>query len=200
MDGYQFIASILGSLVTLAWPICFVIAVWLFRERITQLLPLLRLKYKDLDLSFRLDQAEKEVKALPASDQVSEPTPEEASKFEQLVHISPRAAILERSRELEAALSAYAKAMDIPTTNFRGMLQLTRELRKHELIDHTTSALLDDLRAIRNSAAHASNAEISDQDALRFGDLANRAIWQLNIAAGAAEMRKLPADLPTVSP
>jgi hypothetical protein len=203
MDGYQFIASLVQSVVSLAWPAALVVAVWLFREKITALLPLLRFKYKDLDVSFRLDQAEKEANALKPAEgaDVAPPTPEETDKFQRLVKLSPRSAVLERSLELESALEAFATEVGIPANQYRGMLALTRELRKYQLIDHATSALLDDLRAIRNSAAHSGTAEISEQDALRFGELANKAIFQIRIAANAAEMLKVrPLGHPTISP
>ncbi len=202
MDGYQFIASLVQSIISLAWPVALVAAVWLFREKITELLPFLRLKYKDLDVSFRLDQAEKEAKALkPAeADDAAEPTPEETDKFMKLVRISPRAAVLERSRELENALEAFAAAVGMPTSRMRGLLDLTRELRKHGLIDQATSALLDDLRAVRNAAAHGNAAEISEQDAFRFGDLADKAIFQIRFAANAAELLKQSPGYPILSP
>jgi len=38
------------------------------QDKISELLPLLRLKYKDLDVSFRLDEAETEAQALPAQE------------------------------------------------------------------------------------------------------------------------------------
>jgi hypothetical protein len=49
------------------------------------------MKYKDIEVTFRLDQAEKEAKALPAPDATipAEPTPEEKSRFEQLVTSRP---------------------------------------------------------------------------------------------------------------
>jgi len=58
MDGYQVFASIFQSLVSLAWPVAFVIAVMLFHDRLRSLSPLLRVKQKDLEASFRLEEAE----------------------------------------------------------------------------------------------------------------------------------------------
>src|SRR5882757_545617 len=103
MDGYQFTAAMFQSVVSLAWPASVVAAVWLFREKLTQLLPFLRLKHKETEVSFRLDQAEKEAAKLPppAPSPDLERTPEEKSKFEQVAEISPRAAILEARAELE---------------------------------------------------------------------------------------------------
>src|SRR2546423_948763 len=102
MDGYALSASIIQSLVSLAWPAAIVFAVLIFRERLGRLLPLLHVKHKDWEASFRLDQAEKEAAALPPQGpDVSEPTPEEKTKFEQIAELSPSAAIMDLRRELE---------------------------------------------------------------------------------------------------
>jgi len=199
MDWLQFISSIVQSIVSLAWPAAFVTAVWLFREKLTSLLPLLRFKYKDLDVSFRLDQAEKEasqLKLLPPNEE-SRPTPEEADKFQELVTISPASAIIERYRELEDALKGFASTVGLPAEDMRQtMLGLTRQLRRHELIDQATSALLDDLRSVRNAAAHGQRDEITARDAIRFGELAGRLIAQINLATDAAAI-KVTHNLPT---
>ena len=44
MDAYQFTADLVKSLVSLAWPAAFVIAVLIFRDKLKSLLPYLRLK------------------------------------------------------------------------------------------------------------------------------------------------------------
>ena len=102
---------------------CCVLAVWLFREKLTELLPQLRAK------SFKLDQAEKEATQLPASEEPSEPTPEEEKRFSQLANVSPRAAIQETRRELEYAVSNVAV--------------------QHGLADRPQSLLMG-IRALRN--------------------------------------------------
>jgi hypothetical protein len=196
MNGYQFIASLFQSLVSLAWPAAFIGAVWLFRERLTALLPLLHLKYKDFDISFRLDKAEMEAQALgqPQDDQAPQPTPEETSNFLKLVELSPRAAILERRLELENAVEEFAESVGMKPSRPRSLLNLTRELRKHELIDQTTSALLDDLRIIGNTAAHAIDTHISVEDALRFYDLTEKVIRQFRISTDAARLHRPPSS------
>jgi hypothetical protein len=195
MDGYQLIAALFQSLVSLAWPAALVLVAMLFRGKIRELLPFLRLKYKDFDMSFRLNEAEKEAQALPAPEQPSEPTPEETDKFERLSEVSPRAAIKERRHELEDALQNLARATGIKAIN-KGIVQLTRELRKAEIIDQGTSALLDDLRAIGNAAAHDVSTQITQNDAARFRSLTDRLIQQLQITAGAARMNQAPQPLP----
>ena len=90
----------------LAWPAALFGAVWIFRDKIGELLPLLRFKYKDFDVSFRFKEAEREASELPAlEDEAGTPkTREEKSKFERLAEISPRAAIVGFRAEIEAAL------------------------------------------------------------------------------------------------
>ena len=71
MNGYQFIASLVQSAASLAWPIAFAFAVWLSRRELASLLPRMRLKYKEFDVSFRLESAENGTKlVLGSSGQV----------------------------------------------------------------------------------------------------------------------------------
>ena len=93
MNGFGLIAAIVQSLASLAWPAALVAIVWLFRSRLEDLLPKLQARYKDLEISFRLEQAEKEAAALPPPPAPAnpdlKPTPEETSRFEQIAEISP---------------------------------------------------------------------------------------------------------------
>ncbi|WP_369719563.1 DUF4145 domain-containing protein [Bradyrhizobium sp. LLZ17] len=189
MDGYQFMAAIFSSLVSLAWPAALVICVLLFRERLQTLLPFLKLKHKDTEISFRLDQAEKESAEIAQTDLQQTPpellpTPEEKSRFEKIAEHSPRAAILEKRAELEQAMRIIAQShwsgttTSTPSPRSISLLTATRILRKAGVIDEKTSALLDDLRAIGNQAAHESTdgSEFTKEAALRFGRLADNAI------------------------
>ncbi len=190
MDGYQFAASLIQSLVSLAWPAALVVCVWLFRAQLAALLPNLRVKHKDWEISFRLHEAEKAAAKLPAAAGGSQapPTPEEKSRFQQIAKLSPRAAILEMRASLEEAVRSFADAVGMPNISpYINYASLIRSLRKNDLIDANTSALLDDLRAVGNAAAH-NQSDPTEQDALRFGALAERLIWQLGIGSAAAKM------------
>ena len=189
MDGYQFFASLFQSLTSVAWPAVTLACVWLLRDKLIALLPLLKMKYKDkdneIDISFRLDKAEKEAKALPAPESGQEEvpatkTPEERSRFEQLVEISPRAAIAEIGREIEDVVINLAKEKRLPTGVVPfSFTSATRSLRTADIIDKHTSAMIDDLRAIRNVAVHAGNTEFASEDAIRFRNLADQLLSQL---------------------
>jgi len=184
MDGYQFIAALFQSLTSLAWPLALVACVWLFREKLNTLLPLLRMKYKDLDVSFRLDKAEQEAAALPPTPGETQPapTPEEKDKFEQIAEISPRAAILEVRSDIEEAIRSLANSVRLLTPKVQSMLGLIRLLRSRNVIDAQTSALLDDLRVVGNNAAHQPDAPFTKDEAMRYRSLADQVIWRLRAA------------------
>jgi hypothetical protein len=183
LDGYQLIAALFQSLVSLAWPAAVFGSVWLFRDKLRTLLPLLRMKYKDFDVSFRLEQAEKEAAQIPKPPPSPdlEPTPEEKSRFEKIAEHSPRAAILEKRAELEQVLRSVAEPY-LTATSPRSWKTLAlgstiRILRKHGVLDERTSALLDDLRAVGNRAAHsADDSEFTFAEAIQFGKLTDEAI------------------------
>ncbi|RUX97159.1 MULTISPECIES: DUF4145 domain-containing protein [unclassified Mesorhizobium] len=181
MNYLDFFASVIGSITSLAWPAAVVTAVWLFRGEIRPLLPRLHLKHKDTEISFhrRLEDAEIVVERLPAPPQEPAPaTPEELSRFEQLVAISPRTALMEIRREAEEAVGRAGTRAGYRT--FGGARGTMRMLRKHMVIDESTSKLLDDLFAIGNAAAHDPHAAITADDARRYRVLADRLIDTLD--------------------
>lgn len=103
----------------------------MFRQKLTDLLPHMRLKHKDTEISFRLDKAEEEAASLPAPPMETAdaaPTPEEQDRFEQLANVSPRAAILELRVALEEAL--MRKVVEVAGEHRKGMsvLNATRLL------------------------------------------------------------------------
>ena len=187
MNGYGLLAVIIQSFASLAWPAAFVFAVWLFRRKLQELLPLFRVKHKEWEISFRLDQAEKEAAELPQADAQAQrppPTPEEQDQFNQLAEISARAAVLELRRELEDAVKNAAFRLNVFGADRASMLSITRALRNNDKIDKHTSALLDDLRSVGNAAAHSSTDQFTKSDALRYRELANQVIEQLNAIGG----------------
>jgi Domain of unknown function (DUF4145) len=187
MDGYQFSAAIVQSIVSLAWPAAFIGAVWLFRGRLMELLPLLKLKHKETEISFRLEQAEREVVKIqpPLVRPETEPTPEERTRFEKVVEHSPRAAILEKRAELEDAVRTAAEPYKSElSARYKGPMPLNvaiRLLRKHNIIDENVSGVLDDLRTMGNQAQHSTNVEFTREEALRFGRLVDNSIQLIQL-------------------
>jgi Domain of unknown function (DUF4145) len=187
MNLYGLIASIVQSVASLAWPAAFAFAVWIFRRKLVELLPFFRLKHKDWEVSFKLERAEKEAAELPKPDaevRVAVPTPEEQKRFLELAEISPQAAIVEVRRELEQALWEAASRARVLEAKRTSMLTLTRVLRDIGAIDKHTSALLDELRNLGNSAVHYSTSNFTVSDAIKYRNLADQAIERLNAIQG----------------
>jgi hypothetical protein len=194
MDGYQFLASLFQSfvsflaslfqsLVSLAWPAAVFGSVWLFREKLTELLPLFRIKHGKWEFSFRLKQAEKAAAGLPRLPPTpeAEPTPEEKQDFEETAEISPREAILEVRSDIEGAVRSLAEKAQLLTPKVQSVLGLTRLLRNRNIVDAKMSSLLVDLRVLGNSAAQGPDAQFTKEEALRYRALADQAIAQLQL-------------------
>lgn len=163
----------------LSWPAAVCFSVFLFRKEIWKLLPLLHIKHKDTELSFRFKNLEEAVTNIPEPVDSIAPkqTPEEKDKFEQLARLSPRSAILETRLDLENALVSLAKSREINVPQARSMGTITRILRQREIIPPPTSAILDDLRAIGNRAAHDNDSAFTFDEAMQYrvtADLAMR--------------------------
>lgn len=156
MTWLQFIAAVIHDVLSLAWPAALVMCVWLFRQQLSTLLPNLRLKHGDWEISFRLDEAARAVQKLgaPAKNGLP-PTPEEKQRFEEIAKLSPRAAILEMRANLEEAVKRFFDAAGMKSPKaYINFGSLVRALRQNQLIDSTTSALIDDLRVVGNTTAH----------------------------------------------
>jgi hypothetical protein len=60
-------------------------------------------------------------------------------------------------------------------------------LRNQGVIDPSTSALLDDIRVVGNTAAHNAGTEFSIEDARRFKRLADDVVARLSILGLSSE-------------
>jgi Domain of unknown function (DUF4145) len=189
-----------GSLMSAAWPVAFVIAVWLFRGKLTELLPLLIFKYKDLQLSFGLDKAEADAKRIPAAPEAEllpAPDAEEKSRLDTLANLAPRAAIMQARADVDKAVNDFAEAIGLARDKTPYSKTLS-ELRQNELIDKNTVQLLQELRQIGNAAAH-NMSEPTERDARRYQELAYRLVRQFEIATGAANVPR-PGPIPNGLP
>jgi hypothetical protein len=138
MNGYGLVAAIFQSIASLAWPAAVLAGLWIYRDTLVKLLPLLTLKHKDWEASFRLERAEEEAAKLPEPPVTAEagPTPEEISRFEQIAKLSPRGAILEVRANLEEAVRSFANAVGVPNKRpYVSYAGLIRTLRENGLID-----------------------------------------------------------------
>ncbi|MEF2074363.1 DUF4145 domain-containing protein [Consotaella aegiceratis] len=182
MNWLDFFASVFASLVSMAWPAALVLCVWLFRREIGPLIPRMRLKHKDTEFSFRLDEVEAAMETVedqPVPQSVPWNPSEYRSQFEQLADVSPAAAILFARRNIENAVKSRLDIEGISkpyNTNFWSGVQI---LRKKGIIPENIAELLSELRSIGNAAAHDRDFEITKDEAMRFKSLADSAIGHL---------------------
>ena len=158
------------------------IFILLLRKPIRDLIPLLtRLKYKDFELEFgrKIKEVKAEVAIEFPEEEPLEALPSEADKkIIKLAEISPRAAVLEawRTVENEAILTVreeirrqrgHEPAIILPHSAIK-------HLQQSERIDRQTSALIKELRSLRNEAAHAPEFALGSHSALEYASVANR--------------------------
>jgi Mn-dependent DtxR family transcriptional regulator len=111
----------------------------------------------------------------------------EDNDFDKLLSVSRAAAVVGIRRELEASLMTYAERRGMTRIPL-GWSRLSRELRKQDLIDNTTFEVLGNLISTANAAAHSSSQIISETDARRFRDVAERVMRGLDVLGAAAKV------------
>lgn len=187
VDALTFIASLIDSL---AWPSIVLAMVILLRKPIRDLLPLLkRAKYKDLDLVFGKELSELDAKAdqacLPPSVEPTALKLESAEEWtfdeyiSRLAAVSPRAAIAEAWRYVELALQRAYGRPEVATPS--NTLRTARLLHMSGKLPQEAVSLIADLRVLRNRAVHAEDFELSTDEAIHFGRLAERIIASIHV-------------------
>lgn len=181
MNGYDFTASIVQSIASLAWPAAMVWIVYLFREKLREILPLLRLKHNDTEVSFQLKEAADLAEALPAPP-AGAPPEEDVRPTERSVHLaemSPRAAIIDAYAAVESEITKMANERGMKINHLPAHRIMTA-LSAANAVDSVSFRLFLDLHQVRNRAIHEQGSyEISLDDALKFQDLAARLVKSL---------------------
>lgn len=202
MTWLEFIATMFQALMSVAWPAAVVLSVWIFRNEIRPMLPMFRLKHKDTEISFRLDEAEKTVGQLPAPrEEAMLAPPEEVSHFEKIAKLSPRAALLDMRREVEGVLTkeferlVSTKPWKISQSSSLSSRQVLRALRAGKAIDPTAANLFEDVLAIGNIAAHDDNINFTFDDAVRYRNVVDHAMRFLETPPVGG-----PEDFPNLPP
>ena len=183
MNWLEWSSSVISSL---AWPVAAVIVACIFRAQISNLLKSVR-KFswgdKTLDFSGNLDKIENVSRtsfAGPLAEQPRKPLPPD-DRFQQLLEISPAAAVLDAWIPVENKLrwigQDHMKAFNASQINshmyrpleVRSMLGI---LLSQEKIDKDSYVIISEMQNLRNSAAH--QGDVSAVDAVRFRDLAGQ--------------------------
>jgi len=181
MDWLTFFVEIVKVLV---WPTALVLAALLFRKPLAELIPALRhLRYKELELDFEQILRETEQQAgtmQPPSKVAIETQPALPPHLEQIVDLAPVAAVLEASRDLEAAAVAAGAERGISVAG--GMWQVFLALQNAGVLSATDTAIAQRLYDLRNRIAHAPEEVITPKIARRYIAIAQKLAETLRTA------------------
>lgn len=186
MDGYQFVAAIIGSL---AWPVIVGGLLFLLRKQLTGLAE----RLKELSLPGGMKATfEKELQVgrsiaeqIPVEaplPQLAPPVPDEENKLFRLAIESPEGAIVLAYIDLEKALRdiAIKLGMGSKIANQRSVIE---ELVRRNLMKREAARLFDSLRRARNSAAHGVGEEqVTSADAVEYIRQVNLLVGLLHVA------------------
>lgn len=171
----DFIVKIIEVLV---WPGTAIIAVYILRNPIIELIPQLqRLKYKDLEIEFKqkLEALEKKTReSRPKALTYPPPTKEENDYYLQKVEeLSPRSAILESWIALESTAISTCQHFKLIPENQRIYFPIAMKiLKENNILSDVDIANITDLRTLRNKAAHEFSFNVSVEEAAKFMEIA----------------------------
>ena len=181
MDWLTFSSKIIDSL---AWPLVIIVALFLLRKPISDLIPFLRkLKWRDFEAEFgrEVDKMRSVVnRELPAPVPPPKEGPEIGlltEKTLRLAELSPRSVVLEAWREVEHAAEECAKRGELPIMwpgRKVSPVVVGRALAEAGVLDENQLEIFHSLRSLRNKAAHAEEFAFAKDDALEYADMASR--------------------------
>lgn len=175
MDWLTFISKLADAL---AWPLAVIVALILFRAPIIALFPeLRRLRYKDFEVEFDKEIAALKIAAGPelsAGIAETETYREIRSRLTTLADIAPNAAVLEAWAELQTAartlIERHGHRMDTDVAEPYRLIQ--QVLERSGLLERRKIKIFQDLRRLRNKAAHADGFDVSPAQAKEYVGLA----------------------------
>jgi hypothetical protein len=175
MDWKTFLAEVINSI---AWPLVVVFLIYQLKDRLAELLPRLKkLKHKDTELEFseKLNELAMESEATKDETSTDEKKPEINEQFNflmKLSDISPRSAVIESYRVLETA-SAKAITKAHPELEERNMPTIQiQKLLKDKVLNKYQYHQFNELRQLRNQAAHMEDFELKNMPIAAYIDIA----------------------------
>ena len=181
MTGFEFTSNVINSL---AWPAIFVILIIVLRKPIRELLPFLeRLKYKDLEVNFR-KQAEQTLESI-------EEKQDESEEREQIdLKESPRAAVIHAWSEIvETAEGKYEQLEPNQKIKKLGPDRALGYFLYMGLLVPETKKVIQELRSLRNQAAHYSDAAISEDGARAYVRAAEKVKKQIKAISNVSTIK-----------
>ena len=177
MDTLEFIAALVGHLV---WPLTVIVAIFVFRGPISNLLPFLqRLRYKDFVVEFnqKIDDVEAQATAMTGKsieDRVED-------DLLELAQVHPRGAVIDSWLAVERAVRDLAESQDtaVDLSRRRSILAIERELAHSGVINPQVVSFLRDLRSTRNEVAHRLDVPLTPEMARQYVSAASRVVVAL---------------------
>ncbi len=186
MDWLTFLATVTKAL---AWPGVVVVAVFVLKRSLSDLLQSLgnrleKAKGAGIELTFgkAIDEVEE---SLPAPDIKAVSAPISSKKIEAVSELSqlPPAYIVSQAwLSLEQAIHAAADIPKSPPGSRRVPYRVTDYIelaRRQGLLRDDEVPAVQQLRALRNQAAHFVDPGITPTDALRYHDIAEKLVEQI---------------------
>ena len=167
-------SSIAAVLNAVAWPLTILVITILFRKRIGSLISRLKKgKFGNSELEFEslIRDAESDVEAV-----VSQPQKEIDPALLALVDTHPRGAIISAWLQIERLANEVIESRGICTNEpiRRSPTAAIREIEKADILPAPYIALFQDLRVLRNEAAHAQDFEPSPESVIRYLQLSQK--------------------------
>lgn len=174
----DWLGFVLGLFQATAWPISAIVIAFLFRKQIQELLARVR-KGKIGPAEFEFEQGVREL-VEEVAPTVPVPSPSAAEVASAVAN--PRAVILEVWIKLEAAVKQVAIARDVSLPRGKSSLYQVRMLNKVGILSEEDLALYNELRVLRNQAAHDEDFNPSLQSVISFVGLADLLLQRFEVA------------------
>ncbi|SRR5712691_11611465 len=180
MDVLTFIVEIVKAS---AWPLAALFIALQFRDQLRALLARLK-KGKVGPAEFEFEETVKTLKEEAAALPPGPVTAGVGASTVSLASSDPRAAIMNAWLEVETALARLAQTKgQVPLSLPRSPVQAIRAVQKAQLIEPHHIALFNDLRGLRNQAAHELDFNPSTESVLTYVRLAKELSGVLDKAA-----------------
>jgi Domain of unknown function (DUF4145) len=183
MDWLTFISKLVGDV---AWPGAAFGAVLLLREPLKAMLALVsKVKVSSVEVEFDRKLGIAKEEALSEIPQLASAADRLPSMIDpetlKLAEVSPRAAVMEAWRHVEAAALRAAKSLvqDGTFTNQTMTFRAIGIIEKSGALPSTIVDLMRRLRALRNDAAHAAEFDLSVGSAIEYLQLAVQVVSYL---------------------
>ena len=177
MDTLEFIAALVEDLV---WPLTVVLAIFVFRGPIYNLLPFLqRLRYKDFVVEFNKKLDEVETQAAAITGEGTEVPVDEYML--ELANAHPRGAVIDSWLAIEKAIRdvAASRDIDVQDPRRRSAFAVERELARSGALNPEVVSLVRDLRSTRNEVAHRLDVPFTPEMARQYALAASRVVAAL---------------------